>query len=61
MFGSICLLFRCLDRRDWQRVLEEVLVRSRIPILGLSQQGEESKKQRRMHLYRMEREKEARR
>jgi hypothetical protein len=54
----ICILDRLLDRRDWQRILEEILVRSRIPILGLSQQGEECKKQRRMHLRMMGREKE---
>jgi hypothetical protein len=57
----VCLLNGLLDRRDWQRILEEILVRSRIPILGLSQQGEECKKQRRMHLHKMEREKEVKR
>jgi hypothetical protein len=55
----IYLLGNIFDRRDWQRVLEEILVRSRVPILGLSQQGEESKEQRRMHLQMVDREKKA--
>jgi hypothetical protein len=33
----IDLLERNFDRRDWQRIFEEVLVRSRVPVFGLCQ------------------------